>query len=176
MQLLSNSEINNFCRRAAGLSFDLLPGWTSPQNITDSYLSDLFLNLYNTGLRFVEAFEIIRWSEIATDTYYCDTAKNSNNRTFNASELTSLFINAIKSQVNIYDFCRYTTTNNWLSRVFLPYELYLTGKRLMTHVFRHNKVKQMFDADYTLAEIQTYIGEVSQSNVLLYVNSNIYKK
>ncbi len=174
MERLNDSEINNICRRAANLSHDLLPGWGAVTDTLDSYLINIFKDLYLTGLRFMEIQNAEKWSVLPNDNLKCETLKGSNDREFAPSELTSYHASSVFALSAGYNMCRYGAANIYLKRVLSPYTLYIVNTSLTTHIFRHNKIKQLAVSGLTAAEIQEYIGEIDIKNVNHYLNSEIY--
>lgn len=140
----------------------------------DFYLHDLFYNLHNTGLRFCEIFELDRWTYNADNNIICNTAKDSNSRTFTSSDLTFPFVQSIINDTFLYNTCKYSTTILYFKRYFEFYNLKVGGKKILTHIFRHYKAKQLHEFGYSDVEIQNYIGEKSLSNAQNYINSILY--
>jgi len=171
---LTNSEIDNVCKRAAGLSHLYLPGWSDPKFILDAKQFDFFLNQYNTGLRFNEVWNVDRWSLDTESEFVCDTAKGSNNRTFSDTKITTILQSSADSETEIYTTCRYKSLSYWLKLVWAPYSFWLDNKMIGTHIFRHNLVRKMDDAGYKVAEIASYLGEVDTGNITGYLASKIY--
>jgi hypothetical protein len=174
MQLLSNADIDNICRRAA----DYVHTWsyveTAPSDILDFYLIDLFRNLYNTGLRFTELTDPTRWSENEAGNLICQSAKGSDPRTFNPIELSDYFISCLYSDTVPYNMCLYTTAVRYFKKVIYPKNVVFENGGISLHIFRHNKVKQMQDDHFSIQEISDFLGEVSNTNTEIYANSKIY--
>jgi len=51
--------------------------------------------------------------------------------------------------------------------------LFVEGKQITTHLFRHNYVKRLFDSGLSVSEISSIIGERAEKNTLGYVHSRI---
>lgn len=174
MKILTNADIDNLCKRAAGLPHI----WEfSPKpifEILDLQMIDLFLNLYNTGLRFTEMTSKSRWEMIDPETYSVTTLKKSNPRIFRDADLSQQFINSQKSPGRLYPTCLYSTTSIWLQRAFHPLTPRIKKKKVTTHIFRHNFFKRLDQEGKTIEEIKTITGEVDSKNVETYINSIIY--
>ena len=95
MTQLTNAQIDNFCKRAAGFDHDELPNWNDITTILDTIQLDFFRNLYNTGLRFNELQNFNRWQYNTESEIICNTEKDSNDRTFIASDLSDYFSNRL---------------------------------------------------------------------------------
>lgn len=174
MTLLSLSEIDNICRYLSGQTCTLWPGWQPISEIFDTYLQDIFLNLYKTGLRFSEIQEANRWSIIDANNLEVDTAKGSNDRSFSKSELTTYFFDKIQAEASPYDICRYDTSLYYIRRALHTHKITIGDKPLRTHIFRYHKAKDMYDKGKSESEIQTYLGEVDIRNAQTYIHADIY--
>jgi len=165
MQLLSNKQIDNACKQVLK---------SAEKN--DIFLHSLFESLYKTGLRVGEIIDFSKWSIISEELLQVQTLKGSNPRIFKNSGLNQIYV----------DLIRYDTTHlaqfNYknLSRAFkkfVPYSQLLIGnKQVSTHLFRHNKAKQLKEKGLSDVEIQIYLGEKDLKNALVYINSKIYIK
>jgi integrase len=173
-QRLTTAQINNVCRRCANLSHTWPAEYPTPDLILDYYLIDLFENLYNTGLRFYELFTLTRWGELPDNQFRCSTLKNSNPRIFKEPELTPYFVQSIRNDSNPYDMCRYNTTVRWFKEVTQPLQISLEDYGLSTHIFRHNKVKQLRESGWTTQQVSDYLGEVDDNNTEGYNRSLIF--
>jgi site-specific recombinase XerD len=140
----------------------------------DIYLHDMFLNQYNTGLRYTEIFELSRWTYTSPTEIVCMTAKNNLNRTFSNEELSFMFVNSIIQQKSIYETCRYTTAARYWNRYFPYPRIMCRKKQISTHLFRHNKSKLLKDQEWTDEQIQNYFGEQNILNTMGYIYSTIY--
>ena len=174
MKILTNADIDNLCRRAAGLPhiwiFDPKPIF----EILDLQMIDLFYNLYNTGLRFTEMTSKSRWEYVDPETYRVTTLKHSNPRRIAAADLSTQFKNSQKLPGKLYPTCLYSTTSLWLQRAFHPLAPRIKNKKVTTHIFRHNFIKRLAQEGIPVEEIKTITGEVDSKNVETYINSIIY--
>lgn len=175
MHLLSVNEIDNICKRAANLSYS---GWELQppvSSLLDFYLIDFFRNLYNTGLRYNELYDLTRWSNPEDGVYVCDTLKNSNNRTFDSLELSDYFITCVETNTDPYQMCRYSTAVRYFKKVIHPLDIVFSNGGISLHIFRHNVCKLLYDDSYTVQEISNYLGERDNANTNSYINSEIYR-
>jgi integrase len=163
MFILTNSQINDYCLQLITLAEGF-----------DFYIHDLFLNLYYTGCRYQELYQINRWSTDIAGNYTLDPLKGNNQRTFNGIPLTEYFTNHINNQTLPYQAARYTTTRRYLSRLSsLPF-LKVGNKEISTHIFRHNRAKQMHEDEISDADIQLWFGENTLSAMRNYIYSEVY--
>jgi site-specific recombinase XerD len=163
MTILTNSQINQYC-------LDLL-------NVSqgfDFFIHDLFLNLYYTGCRYQELYQINRWSTDLAGNYTLQPLKGNNLRTFINTPLTPLFTNCIDNQVLPYQTARYTTARRYLSRLSTIPFLMIKNKEVSTHIFRHNRAKQMHEDEISDADIQLWFGENTLSAMQNYIYSEVY--
>jgi|GEM_PF-1933955 len=174
MTLLTNEQIDNLCKRASGQAHIWNGIIESDCLILDTYLKDLFLNLYNTGLRFHELQDISRWSNYSSTELICNTLKGSNDRVFLKSSLTTYFSPKAASAESAWEMCRYSTANRWLKKAFFPLNIQIGNAGLSTHLFRHNKVKLLYKSGQSVEQISAYLGEKSYTNTNAYINSVVY--
>ena len=163
MYVFNPAEINGFCSifLQSVSQFDLT-------------LYELYYNLYLTGLRYTELYNIDRWKYQNNDTVICTTAKGSFPRTFTADELSFPFYSSILRNENMFFTARYSTAIRYFSRFFPEPRIRCQNKEISTHIFRHNKAKQMKVQGKTDQEIQIYLGEISLENAQGYINSELY--
>ena len=130
--------------------------------------------MYLTGLRANEVLNFELWQVDEHQNLIVQTLKKSNPRTFSINEVSSIFADLL-----IYDNTRLITFNyKYLQRHFNKFvhyqKLYTGNKKISTHLFRHNKAKQLKQSGFTDIQIQTYLGEKDIKNALTYINSDIY--
>ena len=174
MAILTNVQIDNLCKRAAGLPHTW--GYLNPDVsvILDPFLIDIFLNLYNTGLRFHEIQTSTNWAHYSETQLICTTLKGSNPRIFANRLLSDYFIQSITSESAPYQMCRYSTANRMLAKALFPFNTNFNNAGIGTHIFRHNLLKSLSDGGASVAEIAAELGEVSFTNITNYINSDIY--
>lgn len=175
MPRLLNAQLNQVCKYLSGQPFSPFTGFYPPTLQFDLKQKEFNLILYNTGLRYIELFEVNRWARIDIDYFQVVTAKNSNQRTFHRDELTKTFCTAIEYNAQYWWTCRFDSLSFYFNKHIGQYGIKTGQKYLNTHLFRHNKVKQMTLAGKTISEISEYLGEVSDDNTIRYRDSLIYK-
>lgn len=175
MPRLLNAQLKEVCKYLSGQPFNTFQGFYPPPCTFDTKQKEFNLILYNTGLRYIELFEINRWARIDIDYFQVVTAKNSNQRTFHRDELTKTFCTAVEYYPEYWWTCRFDSLSFYYQKHIGNYEIKTGQKYLNTHLFRHNKVKQMTLQGFTISQISTYLGEVSDDNTIKYRDSVIYK-
>lgn len=130
---------------------------------------DWFTVLNNTGCRWIEVYEMTRWSNIGSDRFTVDTAKNSNNRTFLNTDLTFNFITWIDARIPFNYYFRYYKAQRIFNRHFYHYDLSIGNKQVSVHFWRYMYAKRLKLEGYKDDEIKDAMGEVSQANANLYI-------
>ena len=163
MQILTPKEIHQICKQVVNTS-----------ELNDIFLHSLFDTLYKTGLRVSEVTDWSRWTIISKKYLQVQTLKGSNPRTFKNNKLNPIFVDLIRYNTTYLANFNYKNLSRAFNR-FAPYSHLLIGnKQVSTHLFRHNKAKQLKSKGYSDIEIQTYLGEKDLKNALVYINSKIY--
>ena len=163
MQILTPKEINKICKQVVNTS-----------ELNDIFLHSLFDSLYKIGLRVGEIIDFSRWTIIDKKYLQVKTLKGSNPRTFKNNKLNPIFVDLIRYNTTYLANFNYKNLSRAFNR-FAPYSQLLIGnKQVSTHLFRHNKAKQLKSKGYSDIEIQTYLGEKDLKNALVYINSKIY--
>ncbi len=140
----------------------------------DFFLHDLFYNLFLTGVRYTELFELSRWQYYDDNKIVLNTAKDSYDRTFTFNDISFPLYESIITGQFLYGTCAYTTTVRYFRRFFRYPDVYLGTKRISTHIFRHHKAKQLKNDGYSDLEIQAYFGEKDMKNAQTYIYSQIF--
>lgn len=134
-----------------------------------------FSTLYETGIR-AEELDLERWSyDAISDTFILTTLKSQNIRIFTRTELPLLFQRAVQLNqpafiLNSYSSLEYTFRNLARGRL-----LFTAQKRLLTHAFRHNRAKQVFNQTGSYVEVQQYFNLQDLSVATAYVTTPIQK-
>lgn len=154
----------------------ILQCFNSVDNIArhDYYAGVIFTILHNTGLRYVEVYEVSRWTDMEDDTFLVDTAKNSTNRIIPYSNIPDEYKQRIKNGEDEFKQCRYRQSSRYFNKFYPIFPIYTGNKSLTTHAYRYAKMKKMYIEGSTLNEIQEYMGEVDIQHVESYVNALIY--
>lgn len=164
--VLSNTEIDNICRLIVERTGNY-----------DLYSYMVFETLYNTGLRINELIDYSRLELIDTNTVLIQTQKFSNPRIIHLSEFNITYIENFVNN-NLRNFIRsYSYYSSKITAYNNEYpNLYVEGKKVTTHIFRHNYVKKLSDSGLSVTEISAIIGERDNKNTLGYIYSQITSK
>lgn len=136
-------------------------------------LADLFRVLYNTGCREGEIMDRSRWSMISPSLYQLQPQKGNPPRSIPTSELPSVYRTWIASPTWPGSITSVANLRR-ISRAFTSYPGMSCGaKGISSHIFRHNRIKQLFLAGHTVAQIQAIMGLTSASIVNGYGSSVI---
>ena len=174
MTYLTLAELNTVCRRAANLPHVWPYSSAEVDQILDPSLIDFYYNLYNTGLRVNELQDASRWEITPAGDYLCSVQKGGVDRLFTSSELSTFFTSSLAYGLDVYRACRYSTASRYLNKVIWPLSLFVNDKSITTHLFRHNKIKQLANSGLTVPQIATYIGERDPQNIQGYLNAKVY--
>lgn len=140
----------------------------------DYWAGMLFDLMHNTGIRYVEGYELTRWTDNEDGTFTLDTAKNSNNRIILNNLIPVNFQNLIRNEETEFSNLRYKQSTRYFNRYFIPIPLYHGSKRVTTHIYRYNIVKKMYLDDWNYQQIATWLGEVEVQNIIDYQQAIIY--
>lgn len=161
---MSNEEINLYClsilERLGVQGF--------------SYYYTNFQTLYLFGFRASELDLIPDWSVNQNDVVSCPTLKRGGIRTLQLANLPQNLQNYLTDQPNELLLPRYQTIEKTY-QVVSPNVLTCGNKNIGSHIFRHNKMKQMYQSGRSLAFITNYFKLSSEEIVSNYINSTITK-
>jgi site-specific recombinase XerD len=133
----------------------------------------LFDTLYRTGMRFEDCFSLVRWQILENSMVAVSTAKGSDIRLFGQSEINPSLLAAVTSgNLDFFNFS-YSTALRYFSLAFPIPNLTIGGKRVKTHIFRHNKARTLKESGLSDIEIQKYLGEKNLSSAVSYIYSTI---
>lgn len=163
MQIIDSKALNS-----------LLSAFLIRTQRNDIFYHSLFVSLYNTGMRFGEFKNFRRWSVVNNESFDIPTEKGGNVRNVKFSELPEHTVNSFFSRQNNYDLINNSTACYYMKCLLESPTIHTKENTLKTHLFRHNKIRQMADAGYTRDQIGTYIGEVDLKNVDWYINAVLY--
>lgn len=164
MTEISNSELNNYLVEIIVNS----SYYNQPAQFT-------FQALYDLGIRAGET-NIERWEyKSITEEYELTTLKSKSIRKFTVAEMPKLLRLAIDTQnkrllLNSYSAIEYNIRINGRGKL-----LFTNQKRLLSHAFRHNKAKQIYQntGDYTA--VKDFFNLSSLIVATQYVTTPIYK-
>jgi hypothetical protein len=160
---LTNSQIEEHCNHIVLLS--------------SRYYGDLlafFQTIYYTGCRWIELYELSRWTYDGLRGYTVQCAKGSTTRYIDEANVAEFIKTKIANGDQINPNSRYNSMSIYAERFALFPHLRCKDKEISLHIFRHNLVKKLYDLGYTPEMIGVIIGEIDVKNVNIYVNSQIY--
>jgi len=164
MQILTEQEINQECLNIVGRA-----------RAFDNVIFTISEMLYKTGLIFSEVMEFDRWEFNTDGTLTVKTAKFSNPRIFEVSELGENFVIALVNEEQFFRGTSPTTVRYYIKR-FLNYSnLKVKNKNVSTHLFRHNKAKSLKQEGKSDVQIQAYLGEKEITSAMTYIYSTVYR-
>ena len=130
--------------------------------------------LMKWGFRWIDVYEVSRWTDNGDDTYTVDTAKNSNNRIIPTADIDTRFQHVLDSDVDVVQAFRYTMMSRYFNRHF-TYPLMRCGnKQVSLHSFRYNIARDMHDKGKSDDEIKVFLGEVDIANARLYIYNELH--
>jgi hypothetical protein len=131
------------------------------------------MDLYTKGFRYNELYN--RSNILLPDSthYKILTEKGSNPRTFLRSEFTNFWNAELTIDTTAFINCRLSTMQRLFDRYYHYKNTKVGTKGIKTHLFRHNRVKQMILQGKTLQQVANYFGEVNVQNIKDYNNSII---
>lgn len=134
----------------------------------------LFKTLYDYGFRVRELKNLETWTVNEFDEIVCPTSKNGNNRFLELAEVHPRIVSSIVQEENFVFISSYDYYKNAFKRRLGIRDLTINEKSLSTHAFRHNRIKQLSEADWSVSEIKAWMGIVDDQTVNTYINSPIY--
>lgn len=142
----------------------------------DFVMFPTFKILYSHGFRIREVLEAKRWKLNENGIFRIETEKGSLPRFINFNEIEKRYRNEL-------DYANYNDRLLNYSQVKRRFESYFSAqfftennRKLITHLFRHNFVKQKYNQGLSVEEISKIIGEINSENTRGYVTSKIYKE
>lgn len=127
-----------------------------------------------TGCRCGEVCEIERWNVISSTKIELTTEKGSTIRTFTDSQLNPFFYNIISDPDRpplVYSRSR---LRSFFDTVSFYSEIFVGNKGISSHLFRHAKMKTMFQDGSTFEEIADYFALNEIRTAQKYVESVVY--
>lgn len=161
---MSNQEINEYC-------LEILVR-LGVQGF--SYYGPNFETLYNFGFRGSELDLIPDWVVNQNDIVLCPTLKRGGIRRIQLDNMPTNLQNYLTEQPNSLLLPKYQTLEKTYQKIS-PNILKCGNKNIGTHIFRHNKMKQMYASGRSIAFITDYFKLSSEEVVNNYINSIITK-
>jgi hypothetical protein len=131
------------------------------------------LDLYNLGFRYNELYHRENISEEDPDHWRIKTEKGSNDRIVLKSDFTTFFNNNLTNEYTSFVHCRITTMQRLFDRWYQYKNTMVQTKPIKTHLFRHNRIKQMNFQGMSEQEIADWFGELDIQNIHNYIISEI---
>lgn len=133
----------------------------------------LFDTLYRTGMRFEDCFTLERWEIIGKQKVAVSTAKGSDIRILDGSEINPSLFAAVEGGNTLFFNFSYSTALRYFSLAFPQPNLQIGEKKVKTHIFRHNKARTLKASGLSDHQIQKYLGEKNLSSANAYIYSII---
>lgn len=163
MPILTNSEILAECNLVY-----------SRANSYSAILGSLFHTMLLNGCRTVEAINKTAWDFSSAPDWILTTAKFGDLRHIDESEIDSMHISLIQDSSTadrIY-------SPDELRKIFNKFTSYpllnCRNKQIACHLFRHNKIKQLYDGGMSVPNITAYMGHNHETSTMNYILSQIY--
>lgn len=159
---LTTAELKVMCYDAWRISLDLPHG-----------NSDAYQLLLRGGFRWIEIFELDRWSYDDHGTYYIQTAKGGNLRSWREVDIPLFYLTCLQSEMITFPYVRYSTFNRTLRRTFVDYPIWHGDKNVTSHIFRYTRVKDLYESGQNIKQIADYLGEVDLDNIQGYIDARL---
>lgn len=163
MTVLSLSEINNACLSVVNKSSNY-----------SEYLYACYLTAFNTGARCGEIANLSLWRESAPGQISWQTIKRGGIRTVPESLIHPLFVYYIKNPPASMQVVSKRNLRRGFDALSVYQSLFTLNKRISSHLFRHNRIKQLHLGGMSPDEIAIYFAVNSAEVPLYYINSIIY--
>lgn len=131
----------------------------------------LFEFMYKSGCRLSELTTPNNIILNQNGTFTVLAKKGGNNRTFTQDELGKELSHYLVDDINVFTACNNSTASYYFKCFFPNYPVFVSGKIITTHLFRHSIIKSMYDLNYTLEQISIFIGERDTKNTQGYIDS-----
>lgn len=163
MTILSIEQINDECARIVNRTQHYNP-----------FLHACFQVLFNTGARCGEVCDLSLWQITFDGKVEWQTIKRGGVRSVSASLIPALFQHYILFKPE----SRFIASKRNLRSAFDIFSsfqaVYTLDKQISTHLFRHNRIKQLYADGWSLDDIRTYFAVGANEVPEYYVNSTIY--
>jgi hypothetical protein len=163
MAVLTLSQIDDLCQ-------ELLV----PQPNYNSQIIDYFRNMYATGCRPAELFDVSKWSYDGVSVFELQPLKGNLPRYFNASVLTSYFKDTIINNGTLYPFTTLRKQRYYNQKFRSVPQVFNLGKEVENYLFRYRYVKQLAADGEDNLTITAIMGWNDSTIVNLYKFANLY--
>lgn len=160
---LTNEEIKELCSFIA-----------ESANEYNMHMGAAFQMLLNTGCRVGELDTFSRLMLTGTGSVGLVTQKSNYIRVIDSSYIPSLFYYNLANGIQQEYFVSPAMIKAFM-RNRLPYVRLTNGdKDILTHLYRHNRVRTLYGAGWSIGAIGQFMGQMSNSTVYNYLNDPIY--
>lgn len=130
--------------------------------------------LYITGCRPKEPLDISRWWIASATTIKFLPLKNQTERTLLINSLPSWWVASVQAQTQYFNGF-FVTKFRFFFHKFYEYPFVSVGeKESELYLFRYNKVKELIDLGWSVADIRSYFAWSTDALVLRYGNAQIF--
>jgi len=158
MSIITDQQLNNNCLHVY-TQFQFL----YPETFAAMELFYLF------GFRWIELYELSRWSQLDQLNWIVDTAKDSENRIIKKADCSIQWNAIISGSELILRQFGYMSMRRYYKRYTTIKTLKKGGKYISLHSFRYNRAKQLHLEGKTDIEIQQFFGEKELINMRFYI-------
>lgn len=162
MTTLTDTEIDNECLSILNYISTYEP-----------FLYAMFLVMYNLGTRESESVELSRWSPGGFHLFNLQTMKRGGIRVISYDDLSSTFIESVLNPP-ARGFLYSSRNLRLVFDKFSSYSaIYCKDKQISCHLFRHNKMKKLFNEGNSYNKIKNYFAVSDDFVAQYYVESII---
>lgn len=137
---------------------------------------DYFYMLYRFGMRAMELESIQEWEIMPDGNILAKTLKRNVSRILNRDDVPNAVLRTIGGEANYVMRFGYEYYSEVLRQGLQEQKIWIGGKRVKLHIFRHAYVKRLYHGGASTAAIQALMGLKSSSVVLGYLDSAAYIK
>ena len=138
-----------------------------------AHFKPLFSLMYNLGLRANELEWWYTWELTENENVIVLTSKNGNLRHIPFDNFTPEAQYTIQTGELSFYLPKYETIQKTFNYI-APHRYIVKSKNCNTHIFRHNRIKQLYQQGLDTTQVKTYMGIRSNSTALTYKNSQVY--
>lgn len=161
-RIIGLEELQQLCYDAWTYSLDLPSG-----------NADVYQLLLRGGFRWLEVFELTRWELVSPGNWEIQAAKGGNKRAWLEVNIPVFYLACLQSDMTTFPYARYSTFNRTLRRTVPQYPIWNGDKNVTSHIFRYNRVKELYDQGQTVQQISDYLGEVDNDNTQGYIDAEL---
>lgn len=164
MAIITTEQLDSYCRQAVDNAHSY-----------SFFYGVCYLTQFNIGCRWIELYDLSRWSFSETYGWQLQPAKGNNLRTSIKNDLSEDWTNILLGDMTKMDYCRYSSFTRSFRFLFPVWPVYCGEKDVTSHIFRYNKFKQLYEVEeQSIDFIKSYMGEVETLNVNTYINAVLH--